>query len=132
MAWPRMGWLVLAAATAVWGGVFVAAEPLYQISSCEVVNMDAACGRTVFAHYGAGLGGLLAVPVVLCATPAIPALRGCSWLVAAMILLVSLLALPATDSMFGVLVYYLPVGVAALVVAGFQGWYERRQGMNRS
>jgi hypothetical protein len=49
-----------------------------------------------------------------------------------MILLVSLLALPATDSMFGVLVYYVPVGVAALVVAGFQSWYERRQDMNRS
>lgn len=131
MVWPRVVWLVLAGATAVWGGAFVAAEPLYQISSCEVVNMDAACGESVLTHYGIELVVLLAVPVLLCVVPAIPAFRRCSWLVALVVLLVSFLALPATDSVFGVLIYFLPVGVVALVVAGFQRWYERRQGAAR-
>lgn len=130
MGWPRVVWLVLAAATAVWGAGFVATEPLYQFSSCEVVNMDAACGRSVFTHYGAVLGVVSAAPVVLCVLPAVPALRRCSWPVAVAILLVSLLALPAMDSVFGVLVYYMPVGVVALGVAGFQTRYEHRRRAN--
>ncbi|MET8800736.1 hypothetical protein ABZV91_30680 [Nocardia sp. NPDC004568] len=122
-----MVWLILAGATAVWGGVFVAAEPLYQISSCEVVNMDAACGESVLTHYGAELVVLLAVPVLLCVVPAIPGFRRCSWMAALVVLLISLLASPATDSVFAVLIYYLPVGALALTAAAFQRWYERRQ-----
>ncbi|UFS97617.1 hypothetical protein [Nocardia huaxiensis] len=120
MAWPRMVWLVLAVGTAVWGAAFVAAEPMYQVSSCEIVHVDAACSGSVLAYYGAGLGVLLAVPVGLCLVPALPGLSRCSWLVAGAILLLSVLALPMTGSMFGVLSYYLPVGVAALVAAGLQ------------
>ncbi|BCK54316.1 hypothetical protein [Nocardia wallacei] len=126
MALPRVVWLVVAVAAALWG-VFVATEPLYQISSCEAVNMDAVCGNSIFARYGAGLVALSAVPVVLCAVPAAPALRRYSWLAAATILLISAAALTANDSVFGALAYYLPVGVLALAVAWLQRWYERRR-----
>lgn len=129
--WPRVVWSALAGAAAVWGGVFVAAEPLYQVSSCEVVNMDTVCGRSVLTYYGAELVVLSAVPVLLCAVPAIPGLSRCSWLVAAVITVASLLALLATDSVFGVLVYYVPVGVLALVAAGFQRWYEGHRALRK-
>ncbi|MFI6217096.1 hypothetical protein ACIBCD_34285 [Nocardia brasiliensis] len=125
MSSARAVWLVLAGATAAWG-VFVASEPLYQISSCEVVQMDAACGNPMFTHYGARLMLLLAVPVVLCAVPALQAARGLSWLIAGVLVLGSLIALPATDSVFAAWGYYLPVGAVAVLVARFSSWYERR------
>lgn len=107
---------MLAGAAAAWG-VFVASEPLYQISSCEVVGFDPACGDPMFAHYGARLVLLLAVPVVLCAVPGLRATRGSSWLIAGILVLGSLIALAATDSVFAAWGYYLPVGALAVVVA---------------
>lgn len=125
MGLSRVVWLLLAGATAVWG-VFVASEPLNQISSCEVVQLDATCGDSIIARYGVGLVLLLAVPVVLCVLPALRVTHGLSWLVAGVLVIGSLLALPATDTVFAALVYYLPVGAIAVVVAGFQIWFDRR------
>ncbi|WP_156161778.1 hypothetical protein [Nocardia vulneris] len=125
MSSARAAWLVLAGATAAWG-VFVASEPLYQISSCEVVQMDAACGDPMFAHYGMRLVLLLAVPVMLCAVPALQVARGLSWSIAGVLVLGSLIALPATDSVLAAWGYYLPVGAVAVVVTRFSSWYERR------
>ncbi|WP_433663340.1 hypothetical protein ACQPW1_15130 [Nocardia sp. CA-128927] len=127
MGLSRVAWLLLAGATAGWGA-FVASEPLHQISSCEVVQMDTACGDSIFARYGVGLVLLLAVPVVLCALPALRATHGLPWLVAGVLVIGALLALPATDTVFAALVYYLPVGVVATLVAGFQAWYDARSG----
>ncbi|WP_148310845.1 hypothetical protein [Nocardia brasiliensis] len=126
----RAAWLVLAGATAAWG-VFVASEPLYQISSCEVIGLDPACGDPMVAHYGARLVLLLAVPVVLCAVPALRAGRGLSWLIAGILLIGPLIALPTTDSVFAAWGYYLPVGAVGVVVAWFSNWYERRKHAER-
>ncbi|WP_433574985.1 hypothetical protein [Nocardia brasiliensis] len=126
MGSARAAWVLLAGATAAWS-VFVASEPLYQVSSCEVVGMDAACGDPMFAHYGARLVLLLSVPVVLCAVPALQATRRLSWLIAGLLLLGSLIALPATDSVFAAWGYYLPVGAVAAVVARLSSRYERRR-----
>ncbi|MFI6996334.1 hypothetical protein [Nocardia sp. NPDC050175] len=123
MGLSRVAWLLLAGATVVWG-VFVASEPLHQISSCEVVQVDAECGASIAARYGAGLVLLLAVPVALCALPALRVTRGLSWVVAGVLVIGSLLALPAADTVFAALVYYLPVGMIAVLVAGFQAWYD--------
>ncbi|MGW0246511.1 hypothetical protein ACWDYH_07700 [Nocardia goodfellowii] len=122
---PRVAWLLLASATSLWS-VLIAAEPVYQISSCEAVQMDSACGQTIFTRYGAALALLLAIPVVLCALPAVTALRGSSWLVAVVLIVGPSSAVPTTDSMFGAAAYFLPVGIAALAVAAFQRWHERR------
>ncbi|MEV6558097.1 hypothetical protein AB0M22_20445 [Nocardia sp. NPDC051756] len=127
MELSRATWLLLAGATVAWG-IFVGSEPLHQISSCEVVQMDAACGESIAARYGVWLVLLLAVPVVLCVLPALRVTRGLSWAVAGVLVIGSLLALPAADSMFAALAYYLPVGVIALVLAGFQAWYAQSKG----
>ncbi|MFI9402030.1 hypothetical protein [Nocardia sp. NPDC052316] len=127
MGLSRVVWLLLAGVTAAWG-VFVASEPLHQISSCEVVQMDTVCGESIFARYGVGLALLLAVPVVLCVLPAVRATHSLSWVVAGVLVIGALVALPATDTVFAAFTYYLPVGVVAVLGAGFQAWYDRRGG----
>lgn len=126
MGLARVAWLLLAGATTMWG-VFVASEPLQQISSCEVVQMDVACSDSIVARYGVRLVLLLAIPAVLCVLPALRATHGLSWVIAGVLVISSLLALPATETVFAALVYFLPVGAVAVVLAGFQFWYDRRR-----
>lgn len=89
--------------------------------------MDAACSDSILARYGVRLVLLLAIPAVLCVLPVLRADHGLSWVVAGVLVIGSLLALPATDTVFAALVYYLPVGLVAVVVTGFQVWYNRRR-----
>lgn len=121
----RVAWLLLASAAVAWSG-FVAFEPYYQISWCDVENIDATCRQTIFSRYGGWLLLLFAVPVCLCALPAVRRLESSSWLVASALVIGSLMALPTSDTPFASLAYFLPIGIVAMVVASFQSWYGRR------
>lgn len=72
----RSAWAALAV-LAVALGASVAAWPMYQISSCEIglytqeIPSAQACSASVWDFFGASLIAVLAVPVVICALPAI-------------------------------------------------------------
>lgn len=88
--------------------------------------MDTVCGGSIFARHGVGLVLLLAVPVALCVLPALRVTHGLSWLVTGVLVIGALLALLAADTVFAAFAYCLPIGIVAMLVAGFQAWYERR------
>ena len=123
---PRVVWLVLAVGAALWA-VFAGPEPVYQISACEKVQMNGACEEDIASRYGLGFVLVAAVPVAMCALPAIRGFRWTSWVVAGTLTVGSLVAVVAgIGTIFGVYAYYLPIGVAAILVASFQSWHERR------
>lgn len=126
MTAPRVVWLVLAVGAALWA-VFVGSEPVYQISACDKVQMNATCGEEIAARYGLDFVLVAAVPVAMCALPAVRGFRWASWVVAGTLTVGSLVAVvTGIGTVFGVYAYYLPIGVVAILVASFQSWYERR------
>ncbi|MFE9578462.1 hypothetical protein ACFYO1_18875 [Nocardia sp. NPDC006044] len=90
------------------------------------MRMDTVCGSSIFARHGVGLVLLLAVPVLLCALPALRVTHGLSWVVAGVLMIGALTASAAADTVFAAFAYYLPIGVVAMLVGGFQAWHDGR------
>lgn len=112
----RAVWALFAVLVCVYGFA-VATEPLYQITSCEIINFDAACSNTLFAHYGSRLVAVVVCSVLLCSLPAIKPVRAVSW-GTAVALTLGIVALSSifSNSLF---LYYVPVALVALFVAAF-------------
>ena len=129
---PRIVWLVLAVGAALWA-VFVGSEPVYEISACEKIQMNLACGEPIASRYGLRFVLVAAVPVAMCALPAIRGFRWASWVVAVSLIVGALIAVVAgIGTILGAYAYYLPIGLAATAASGFQSWYDRRNAAVKS
>ncbi|MFC9360911.1 hypothetical protein ACFTZB_30595 [Rhodococcus sp. NPDC057014] len=126
-------WILLASFAAALG-VFVASQPMFQITSCEIgvfpaqgVNTWAECEASIADQYGYLLtSGLLAIPPLLCLAPALMPRRGIAWLVAVVLLLVSVQWLLALRPTLVILGFYIPVALAALLLSAVHQWVGGR------
>ncbi|SUD49456.1 Uncharacterised protein [Nocardia otitidiscaviarum] len=123
----RVVWTVFALVVCGYG-FFVASEPLYQVSTCEIINADTACTSSLFAHYGWRLGILIACSTAISALPALNPTRTAEWSAAAL-LTVGLISLSAILGL-PVALYYAPIVVTALLLAALHvgGRFHRLRG----
>ncbi|WP_305093124.1 hypothetical protein [Prescottella sp. R16] len=121
MTLARLCWIVLAALTAAFGW-FVAGESMLQITSCEIEFLPGLytmelCEQPIRDYFGPATVGILGVPALLCIFPVVAPFGWVAGTAAGLLLLGSLRGFVSSDYAANVYLFYLPIALAAVVLA---------------
>lgn len=134
----RIGWFTLAALSGLLA-IFAASTSMAEITDCElglfptsgIANWEQ-CRTSIAASYGNSIFVILALPMLVCLIPAVKPDRRTAWFAAIVLIIGSFGSwfVPTTHStyppQFVVYVYFVPVALAAVLLAAFH-----KMGSNR-
>ncbi|MEU8899643.1 hypothetical protein [Nocardia sp. NPDC048505] len=112
----RIAWSLFAVAVAVYG-VDLGSQPWWHLSSCEKINVDAACKASLLSHYGFRFVLVTAFAVLACLAPMLRPTRSTAWITAAAATsLVILVAVVFSEPLW---FDFVPIALIAIVLALF-------------
>ncbi|MET3960006.1 hypothetical protein ABIE52_006941 [Rhodococcus sp. OAS809] len=119
----RLLWIVAAIiATAL--GVFVASWSILEITDCEIgLSLpQAVCDQSIWDYFGWSVIPVLAVPVLLCLVPAVVPQPWAGWVVAGLLLVISVVGFfsaftSSSPALLSLVVGSFPVALLAVLLA---------------